>query len=98
MAEPVKKSSTTRKASTAKTPSKTATAKAAPTPIAEVATGAPKKTVKAKVTAIGVSHEQVALLAHRFWAERGRQHGHHEDDWFRAEQELIGKAFIGKAS
>ena len=39
-----------------------------------------------------VSQEQVAQLAHRFWFERGCQHGHHEEDWFRAEQELRGKA------
>jgi hypothetical protein len=44
------------------------------------------------VTEIGASHEQIAKLAHRYWAERGHQHGHHEEDWLRAEQELRGKA------
>jgi Protein of unknown function (DUF2934) len=44
------------------------------------------------VTEIGVSHEEVAMLAHRFWAERGHQHGHHEEDWYRAEEELRGRA------
>ena len=39
-----------------------------------------------------VSHEEVARLAHRFWAERGHQHGNSAEDWFRAEQELRGKA------
>jgi hypothetical protein len=39
-----------------------------------------------------VSYEEVAKLAHKFWAERGHQHGNHVDDWFRAEQELRGKA------
>jgi hypothetical protein len=39
-----------------------------------------------------VAHDQVAQLAHRFWAERGHRHGNHEDDWYRAEQELRGKA------
>jgi hypothetical protein len=39
-----------------------------------------------------VSREEVAVLAHRFWAERGYQHGQHVNDWFRAEQELRGKA------
>lgn len=54
---------------------------------------AAKKTgALAKVTPITVSHEKVAELAHRFWAERGGTHGHHEEDWFRAEQELRGKA------
>jgi len=39
-----------------------------------------------------VSQEEVAALAHRFWSERGYRHGQHVDDWFRAEQELRGKA------
>ena len=39
-----------------------------------------------------ISHDQVAKLAHRFWAERGHTHGHHEEDWFRAEQALRSKA------
>ena len=39
-----------------------------------------------------ISHDQVAALAHRFWNERGRAHGHHEEDWFRAEELLRGKA------
>lgn len=39
-----------------------------------------------------VSYDEVARLAHKFWKERGHRHGQHEDDWFRAEQELRGKA------
>ena len=39
-----------------------------------------------------VSPEEVAKLAHRYWAERGYKHGQHVDDWFRAEQELRSKA------
>ena len=39
-----------------------------------------------------VVREEVAVLAHRFWAERGYNHGHHVEDWFRAEQALRGKA------
>jgi hypothetical protein len=39
-----------------------------------------------------VPHEQVAQLAHRFWTERGHQHGNHEEDWFRAEGELRANA------
>jgi hypothetical protein len=27
-------------------------------------------------------------LAHSYWLQRGRQHGHHEEDWFRAERAL----------
>jgi hypothetical protein len=67
----------------------------------------PRKTVAGKTTTpsnvteinassngagIKASEEQVALLAHRYWAERGHQHGHHVEDWFRAEQELRSKA------
>ncbi len=39
-----------------------------------------------------VSHEQVAVLAHQFWIERGHQHGFDAEDWFRAEQVLRAKA------
>ncbi len=39
-----------------------------------------------------VPHDQVAQLAHRFWNERGRVHGHHEEDWYRAEQALRSRA------
>jgi hypothetical protein len=67
-------------------------------PVAMLASGtAPKKKTTRtkpmpKVTEIGVSHEEIARLAHRYWAERGGQHGHHEEDWLRAERELLGKA------
>ena len=53
---------------------------------------AKKKTAPANVAPISISHEQTAQLAHQFWVERDRRHGHHEEDWFRAEQELRGKA------
>lgn len=39
-----------------------------------------------------VLHEEIEKLAHRFWAERGYQHGSAEVDWFRAERELRGRA------
>jgi hypothetical protein len=45
-----------------------------------------------KVTQMRASHEEIARLAHRYWAERGGQHGSHVDDWLRAERELRGKA------
>lgn len=52
-----------------------------------VTNGAPTNLREMKIT-----HQQVAELAHRLWAERGGQHGHDADDWFRAEQALRGKA------
>ena len=39
-----------------------------------------------------VSHDDIRVLAHRYWAERGYPHGNPEHDWFRAEEELRGKA------
>jgi len=55
-------------------------------------TAAKKNNLVVMAAPAAVSQEQVAQLAHRFWFERGCQHGHHEEDWFRAEQELRGKA------
>ena len=60
----------------------------------------PRKTATAKTNGSSnvtemprkVTHDQVANLAHQFWIERGRQHGHHEEDWHRAEEALRGKA------
>ncbi len=53
----------------------------------------PKAKPVAEKTAVAApTREQIAQLAHRFWAERGWQHGSHEQDWLRAEQELRGKA------
>jgi len=34
------------------------------------------------------SHDDIAYLAHKLWAERGAQDGYAEQDWFHAEQEL----------
>ena len=45
-----------------------------------------------KMMQMRFSHEDIARLAHRYWAERGGQHGNHVEDWLRAERELRGKA------
>lgn len=63
----------------------------------------PRKTTSKKVTEIvaadpasqnhtSISDADVAQLAHTYYQERGHKHGHHIEDWFRAEQELRGKA------
>jgi hypothetical protein len=35
------------------------------------------------------SHDEIARLAYAYWEARGRQHGCHEEDWYRAERELL---------
>jgi Protein of unknown function (DUF2934) len=35
------------------------------------------------------THHEIALLAEKYWAERGWQDGAAEQDWLRAEQELM---------
>jgi hypothetical protein len=88
MGETVKKS--TRKPRKPKTASETTTPAKSRKKVATV--NGNGSVTNGKVTEIRVSHEQVAMLAHKFWTERGYQHGHHEEDWLRAEQELLGKA------
>ena len=76
---------TTKKTTTRK---RTSASASAPTSIASKRKPGPTVVEAAK----SVSHDEIATLAHRFWNERGRQHGHDAEDWFRAEQALIGKA------
>jgi hypothetical protein len=35
------------------------------------------------------THQEIALLAEKYWAERGWQDGAAEQDWLRAERELM---------
>jgi hypothetical protein len=95
MAETVKKTKTTakdsvksRKQVAATDGAALASSNGAPSNITEI-TNHSKRT-----RAIGaqVPHDQVARLAHRFFAERGYAHGHHLEDWYRAEQELRARA------
>lgn len=52
-------------------------------------TTAKTKTVAEKVTAYTPTHEEIARLAQQYWAERGHHDGQAEQDWLRAEQELM---------
>ena len=47
------------------------------------------QTVAEKVTATTPTHQEISLLALQFWVERGHQDGQAEQDWLRAEQELM---------
>jgi flagellar biosynthesis/type III secretory pathway protein FliH len=53
---------------------------------------AKKKTIAEQVTATTPSREEIARLAQQFWVERGHQDGLAEQDWLRAERELMGMA------
>jgi Protein of unknown function (DUF2934) len=55
-------------------------------------TTAKKQTVAEKVIATTPSHEEIARLAKQYWEERGYQDGQAEQDWLRAEQELMKMA------
>ena len=35
------------------------------------------------------SHEEIARLAYAYWEARGHPHGSAQEDWFRAERELL---------
>ncbi|MGD0796357.1 MAG: DUF2934 domain-containing protein [Acidobacteriaceae bacterium] len=51
-----------------------------------------KRTVAEQVTATTPTHEEIAQLARRYWEERGWQDGQAEQDWLRAERELMQMA------
>lgn len=40
------------------------------------------------------THDQIAARAYEFFIRRGREHGFDADDWFRAEEELRGRARV----
>jgi hypothetical protein len=62
------------------------------------ATGTEKKATAKKQTATSKSipkaptHQEIARLAEQYWAERGHTDGHAEQDWLRAERELLKQA------
>ncbi len=83
---PAKPKATAAGTTTKKTPAKKQT-------VAEKVTAAPvKQTVAEKVTATTPNHEEIARLAQQYWAERGYDEGQAEQDWLRAERELMQMA------
>jgi hypothetical protein len=68
------------------------TVKKAKAPAKPRKTTAKKTTVAEDVRAVTPSHDEIAQLAQKYWAERGWQDGYAEQDWLRAEQELQGIA------
>jgi len=93
--ETVKKTKSPAKSKTAaKTLDETGSAvKAAPKVAAKTkAKAAPKNKVADVAASPTPSYAEIAQLAERYWAERGWQDGHAEQDWLQAEQELLGAA------
>jgi hypothetical protein len=70
----------------------TETTKKAKAPAKPRKTAVKKTTGPVEVPAASPSHEEISRLAEKFWAERGWQEGHAEQDWLRAERELRGMA------
>ena len=67
--------------------------KAAPKAAAKTkAKAAPKTKVVDVAASRTPTYEEIARLAERYWAERGWQDGYAEQDWLRAERELLGMA------
>ena len=90
--ETVKKTKAPAKPKAVKTPeSETGSAaKAAPKVEAKTKVKAAPKTKAVDVGASRTpSYAEIAQLAERYWAERGWQDGYAEQDWLRAEQELL---------
>jgi hypothetical protein len=55
-------------------------------------TAAKKENLVQMANPMKPSREEIERLARKYWAERGYQDGHAEQDWLRAEQELHQKA------
>jgi hypothetical protein len=83
---------TAKKAKTTTKPSATTTKTAIKTP-AKTATKKVETVTSSKPT-----REEIERLAKTYWAERGGHNGSAEQDWLRAEKELLKAASAKKAS
>jgi hypothetical protein len=68
------------------------TVKKAKAPAKPRKTAAKKESVAAAATPVMPSREQIEKLAQSYWAARGFQDGFAEQDWLRAERELLKMA------
>jgi len=92
MAETVKKTKKPAKDSTKLSKKAVAAAPASTSSAPKNITAITEHSKKKPLTQAQISHDQIAHLAHRYWTERGGQHGYHLEDWYRAERELHSKA------
>jgi hypothetical protein len=94
--ETVKKTKTPAKSKTAVKAAESeagSTVKATPKAAASTKVKAAPKTMAVDIAASRTpTYAEIAQLAERYWAERGWQDGYAEQDWLRAERELLGMA------
>jgi hypothetical protein len=50
----------------------------------------PQTSAESMAAAVSIQ-ERIALLAYNYWEQRGRIGGSPEEDWFRAEQEILSQ-------
>jgi hypothetical protein len=67
----------------------TSAVNAAPKAAAKTKAKAAAKSETVDIASRTPSYEEIAQLAERYWAERGWQDGYAEQDWLRAERELL---------
>lgn len=63
---------------------------ALPEPIGEIAASSSAPEV-AETSTVPPTHAEISARAFHYFLERGHRHGHHEEDWLRAERELWSK-------
>lgn len=66
--------------------------KKAKAPVKPRKTAAKKEKVSEQAVFVKPSHEEIERLARSYWEQRGFQDGFAEQDWLRAEQELLKMA------
>jgi hypothetical protein len=57
----------------------------------------PSSVTQSDLTSLSATleHEKIAVLANRYWHERGCPEGSAEEDWFRAEQKIRNEFEVG---
>jgi hypothetical protein len=82
-----------RRQTTAARPRRTAVTKTKPVAVVEeavvIAASAPIEDIRSSAAP---TREEVAALAYSYWETRGCQGGSPEEDWLRAEQEILSRS------
>ncbi len=68
--------------------------KMAVSPTTGETTDQPADAVPTAAESAAPTHEEVAQLAYHYWEARGRPLGSPEEDWFRAEQDVLMERLV----